>query len=64
MSRTKRSTLYRNRMSDAWRNRVGVGRWWKRALAKARRRHIKQVVRGERGKEPTGYESWVNWKDT
>lgn len=41
---------------------VGVGRYWKRQLAKARRRYIKALLRGDRGKEPTHLESEVNWR--
>lgn len=64
MSRTTRSTLFRCRQSDTWRNKPGLGRWWKRQLSKARRRYVKQVVNLGRGHEPTGYESEVNWKAT
>jgi len=39
-----------------------VGRYWKRQLSKARRRHIKLTLRGIRAKEPTHYESEVNYK--
>jgi hypothetical protein len=39
-----------------------IGRWWKRQLSKARRRYIKHTLRGIRSKEPTGYESVVNWR--
>jgi len=38
------------------------GRYWKRRLAKARRRYIKSVLRTGRGKEPVGYESTVDYK--
>jgi len=39
-----------------------IGKWWKRRLHKARRQWYKARLRGQRGKEPTGLESEVNWK--
>lgn len=39
-----------------------TGKWWKRRLHKARRQWYKARLRGQRGKEPVGLESEVNWK--
>ena len=67
MSRTHKDTPKR-RMEDGFGGRwpswshSGTGKWWKRALAKARRRHTKLTLRGIRAKEPTKYESECNWK--
>lgn len=47
--------------SEKWPG-VGIGRFWKRQLSKARRRHIKAELDGRRGKEPTHYEGMVNYK--
>lgn len=40
----------------------GMGKWYKRRLHKARRQWYKARLRGQRGKEPVGLESEVNWK--
>jgi len=48
--------------TQTWGNKEGIGRYWKRILSKARRRYAKAELRGERGKEPVGLESTVNWK--
>jgi len=47
-----------------WRNRTGLGRYWKRKLSKARRRYAKDILRGLRGKEPVNLEGRVNWRST
>jgi hypothetical protein len=52
---------------ESWKVRwsgEGIGRFWKRQLAKARRRYIKAVLRGEKGKYPFRYERECNWKGT
>lgn len=38
------------------------GKWTKRQLSKARRRYIKAILLGHLAKEPTGWESTVNWR--
>ena len=52
---------------ESWKHRwlgEGIGKYWKRRLAKARRRYIKAILRGDKGKCPLGLESEVNWKGT
>jgi len=39
------------------------GRYWKRALSKARRREIKGILKHGRAKAPTHYETIVNYKN-
>lgn len=51
-------------MAWVWSYKSGHGRWCKRRLSKARRRYAKQMIRFGRGKEPTGIESYVNYKGT
>ena len=47
-----------------WNGR-GIGRYWKRQLSKARRRHIKAILMGqEHPRIPKRYESECNWKNT
>lgn len=48
--------------TEMWSNTPGMGKWYKRQLSKARRRYIKFTLLGIRVKEPTGWESEVNWK--
>lgn len=48
-------------MTERWPG-PGVGRYWKRKLSKARRKHAKEQLNGRRGKEPTAIESEVNWR--
>lgn len=43
--------------------RVGIGRYWKRCLSKARRRYAKEELRGAtHPRTPTHYESEVNYR--
>lgn len=51
----------RRKLSSSW-PAPHIGKWWKRKLHKARRRWYKERLHGRRGKEPTAYESEVNWK--
>lgn len=62
MSRTYKDTKFRKQSDGIGCRWPRSGRWWKRALAKARRRYIRAQLLGIKGKEPTGYESEVNWK--
>jgi len=39
-----------------------LGRYYKRRLSKARRKHTKELLAGRRGKEPVGIESECSWK--
>ena len=41
---------------------IGIGRWYKRRLSKARRRYAKQMIKFGRGKSPANVETEVNWK--
>lgn len=47
---------------ETWGNKIGIGRYYKRRLSKARRRYAKDLIKFGRGKEPTGLESEINWR--
>ena len=50
--------------SFGWGGRIGTGKWWKRALHKARRRAAKAEITGRHVRGLAGYESTVNWRAT
>jgi len=62
MSRTYKDTKARKESDGIGRRWPRSGKWWKRALAKARRRYAKFQLRGLKCKETTNKESEVNWK--
>lgn len=48
----------------SWGNRRGQGRFWKKALHRARRRYWRDKLRGARHPHyPAGLESTVNWRN-
>jgi len=62
MERARDGTVLRE--GDTWRR--GQGRWYRRALAKARRRFVKLQLAGKtvRTRRLARLESEVNWKGT
>lgn len=59
MGQRRRSTLAT--WQCVWRS-VGLGRWIKRRLSKARRQAAKAELRGDRPRGVRGIESEANWK--